>query len=275
MFSGNFWGGDAYAGALFEQVRGTMLVTVFVFLGIEGASVYSRYAQEREDVGMATIFGFRRRHRAHGPRSRSLPYARAAARRDRRHAPALDGGVLEAVVGQWGAVFVSLGLLVSVLGAYLAWSLIGRRGPVRGRQGRDMPKLSRPREREQGARRRRCGHQHRRPALRHHDLLVARRLRPDARPHQRHGADPVPARGGLRLKLADRGETYEARPGERRRDLIIARIATIYTAFLLYRRRPEVHPALGRASMRPGSLLFVMGAARAGQAGLRRPVETG
>ena len=32
--------------------------------------------------------------------------------------------VLESVVGPWGAVFVSLGLLVSVLGAYLAWSLI-------------------------------------------------------------------------------------------------------------------------------------------------------
>ena len=31
--------------------RGTMLVTVFVFLGIEGASVYSRYAQKRSDVG--------------------------------------------------------------------------------------------------------------------------------------------------------------------------------------------------------------------------------
>ena len=28
--------------SLFEQVRSTMLVTVFVFLGIEGASVYSR-----------------------------------------------------------------------------------------------------------------------------------------------------------------------------------------------------------------------------------------
>ena len=35
--------GDDY-GSLFEQVRGTMLVTVFVFLGVEGASVYSRHA---------------------------------------------------------------------------------------------------------------------------------------------------------------------------------------------------------------------------------------
>ena len=28
-----------------------MLITVFVFLGIEGASVYSRFAKKREDVG--------------------------------------------------------------------------------------------------------------------------------------------------------------------------------------------------------------------------------
>ena len=35
-----------------------MLITTFVFIGIEGASVYSRYAQKRSDVGVATIFGF-------------------------------------------------------------------------------------------------------------------------------------------------------------------------------------------------------------------------
>ncbi len=35
-----------------------MLVTVFVFLGIEGASNYSRFAQKREDVGVATVTGF-------------------------------------------------------------------------------------------------------------------------------------------------------------------------------------------------------------------------
>ena len=35
-----------------------MLITVFVFLGIEGASVYSRFARKREDVGRATVIGF-------------------------------------------------------------------------------------------------------------------------------------------------------------------------------------------------------------------------
>ena len=48
VFSANFWGGVGMPETtLFEQVRATMLVTVFVFLGIEGASVYSRYAKER------------------------------------------------------------------------------------------------------------------------------------------------------------------------------------------------------------------------------------
>jgi len=59
LFQMNFWGGEGYADvSLFEQVRATMLVTVFVFLGIEGAGVYSRYAQKRSHVGVATILGF-------------------------------------------------------------------------------------------------------------------------------------------------------------------------------------------------------------------------
>jgi arginine:ornithine antiporter/lysine permease len=59
LFSASFWGGGAYsAGDIFNQVRSTMLVTVFVFIGVEGASVYSRYAKKREDVGFATVTGF-------------------------------------------------------------------------------------------------------------------------------------------------------------------------------------------------------------------------
>jgi arginine:ornithine antiporter/lysine permease len=38
--------------SLFE-LRATMLVTVFVFIGIEGAKVHSRYAQKQSDVGVA------------------------------------------------------------------------------------------------------------------------------------------------------------------------------------------------------------------------------
>src|SRR5215471_12136237 len=38
LFRANFWGGEGMPDkSLFEQIRATMLVTVFVFLGIEGA----------------------------------------------------------------------------------------------------------------------------------------------------------------------------------------------------------------------------------------------
>ena len=53
----DFWG-NAKLGSVLDQVKSTMLVTVWVFIGIEGASVYSARAQHREDVGKSTIAGF-------------------------------------------------------------------------------------------------------------------------------------------------------------------------------------------------------------------------
>ena len=127
-------------GNLFQQVKATMLVTVFVFIGIEGASVYSRYAKKRSDVGAATIAGFI------GVTGLMVlvtltPYAvlhRADIAGMRQPSMA---AVLEAVVGHWGAVFVSLGLLVSVLGAYLAWSLICAEVLFAAAKNKDMPKI--------------------------------------------------------------------------------------------------------------------------------------
>src|SRR5699024_2727177 len=49
--------------------------------------------------------------------------------------------VLEAVVGHWGAIFISAGLIVSVLGAYLAWSLICAEVLFTAARTKDMPKL--------------------------------------------------------------------------------------------------------------------------------------
>jgi arginine:ornithine antiporter/lysine permease len=109
--------------SLYDQVRNTMLVTVFLFVGIEGASVYSRYARKRSDVGLATVLGFLSvlsllilvTMLSYG----ILP------RKDLAGLPTPSlAGVLEAVVGHWGTVFISVGLLISVLGNYLSWSLL-------------------------------------------------------------------------------------------------------------------------------------------------------
>jgi arginine:ornithine antiporter/lysine permease len=127
MFMLNFWGGAAgeppLLRSVFSQVRSTMLVTVFVFLGIEGASIYSRYATNRKDVGLATVFGFIGvlcllmlvTMLSYGV----MPQAELGALRQ----PSM-AGVLESIVGRWGVIFISVGLIISVLGAYLSWSLL-------------------------------------------------------------------------------------------------------------------------------------------------------
>lgn len=45
-------------GSLGSQIRNMMLVTVWIFIGIEGASVFSARARNRKDVGRATIISF-------------------------------------------------------------------------------------------------------------------------------------------------------------------------------------------------------------------------
>ncbi|MCD0504494.1 basic amino acid/polyamine antiporter [Bordetella petrii] len=112
-----------YQGSLLQQVQGTMLVTVFVFLGVEGASVYSRYAKRRDDVAWATVLGFLLvlallvcvTLLSYGV----LPRAELAGLRN----PSM-AGVLRSVVGPWGSLLVSIGLMVSVAGAYLSWILL-------------------------------------------------------------------------------------------------------------------------------------------------------
>ncbi len=138
LFRANLWGSFSEVG-LMEQVRRTMMVTVFVFLGIEGASVYSRYATKRSHVGVATLTGFAVVLCLMVLVS-LLPYAVMEQGEIAGLRQPSMAGVLSHVVGPWGAVFVSVGLLVSVLGAYLAWSLICAEVLYAASRNNDMPK---------------------------------------------------------------------------------------------------------------------------------------
>ena len=118
----DFWG-DSKLGSVLDQVRSTMLVTVWVFIGIEGASVYSARARKREDVGRATLIGFLI--------CLLLLMAVSLLSLGIFTQPELAGlknpsmaGVLEKAVGTWGALLVYLGLIVSVGGGFLAWMLL-------------------------------------------------------------------------------------------------------------------------------------------------------
>jgi arginine:ornithine antiporter/lysine permease len=134
------WSGADYTGNLWDQIRGTVLATVFVFLGVEGASVYSRHAKRREDVGRATVLGFLSVFAVFASVTvvsyGILPMAELSELRQ----PSM-AGVLEAAVGTWGKVFVSIGLIISVLGAYLAWTLMAAEVLFVAAKDNDMPRF--------------------------------------------------------------------------------------------------------------------------------------
>jgi arginine:ornithine antiporter/lysine permease len=124
LFRQNFWGTEQPSVATVSaQVRNTMLLTVFVFVGIEGASVYSRYAKDRSDIGIATVLGFLAvlsllvlvTLLCYGVMPRQELAGLAT--------PSM-AGVMEAMVGRWGIIFISVALLISILGNYLSWSLL-------------------------------------------------------------------------------------------------------------------------------------------------------
>jgi arginine:ornithine antiporter/lysine permease len=141
VFAANFWGGEEPTFSnVTSQARNSMLVTVFLFVGIEGASVYSRYAKRREDVGIATVLGFL------GVLSLLILVTMLSfgvlLRPDLAALPAPSmAGVLEAIVGPWGKIFISIGLLVSVLGNYLSWSLLAAEVVYSAAQAGTMPAL--------------------------------------------------------------------------------------------------------------------------------------
>ncbi|MFT2817502.1 basic amino acid/polyamine antiporter [Leifsonia sp. A12D58] len=140
-FTLNLWGTrQPDVGALFGQIQSTLLITVFVFLGVEGATVYSRYAKNRRDVGRATMLGFLGvlalfvlvSLLSYGV----LPQGDLQGLRQ----PSV-AGVLESVVGPWGSWMISVGLVISVLGAYLAWTLMAAEVLYSAAKSEDAPRF--------------------------------------------------------------------------------------------------------------------------------------
>jgi len=130
IFTADFWGdaltfgdnGDEGA-SLSTQVKGMMLFTVWAFIGVEGASAYSRRAKTRRDVSLATLLGFLAvfvllllvSFLSYGVASRE----ELAGMGDNSLAE-----VLKIVVGPWGGGLISAGLCISVLGAYVSWQML-------------------------------------------------------------------------------------------------------------------------------------------------------
>ena len=258
VFAENLWGGEERTlGSLFEQVTDTMLVTTFVFLGIEGASVYSRLARRREDVGRATLLGFGSvlvvfvlvTMVSYGV----LPRTELAD----ADQPSM-GAVLAEVVGPWGATFISIAVIVSVLGAYLAWTLLSAEILYMPARTHVMPRfLSRM-------------NRHETPiaalattTIAIQVLLLATFVVEDALDFMLKldtalALIPYLLAAGYALRLTVTGETYgEHEERDRRRQRVVAVLAVVYSVFLLY-AAGVVYLLMACVVYAPGTLLYVM-----------------
>lgn len=265
VFAAN-WGGGDMTG-LGEQIRATMLVTVFVFIGIEGASVNSRHARRRSDVGRATVLGFVSVLAVFASVTivsyGVLPRAELATLRQ----PSM-GGVLEQAVGGWGAVFVAAALIVAVLGAYLAWTLMAAEVLLSAAQAGDLPAfLRRTNENDTP-----IGALTLSTVLAQVMLVVVLFAQNafDAALELTSALVLIPfflsAAYGLKLAIQDGASR---RTGE----LIISAAATIYTAYLLW-AAGLTYLLLCLVIIVPGTILYVIGR-REQRARVFTPVEAG
>jgi arginine:ornithine antiporter/lysine permease len=160
-------------------------------------------------------------------------------------------------VGDWGKVFVSVGLIVSVLGAYLAWTLMAAEVLFVAAQDEDMPRfLGRVSDVDIPG-----------PALLLSTLLVQVMLvvtmfSEDAFNFALDLTSaltliPFLLAAGYALKLALTKETYVENARGYGRELLVAALATAYTAFLLFAAGPKFL-LVSFIIYAPATILFVM-----------------
>ena len=126
-------------GDLTTQIKSTMLVTLWSFIGIEGAVVLSGRAKSQSDVGRATMLGFLGCLAIYVLLS-VLPFGLLSQEELAKIANPSTAGVLEHVVGKWGAWMMNIGLIIAVLASWLSWTMITAQMPQSMAQNGNFPK---------------------------------------------------------------------------------------------------------------------------------------
>jgi arginine:ornithine antiporter/lysine permease len=168
------------------------------------------------------------------------------------------GGVLESVVGPWGGAFIRVGLIVSVLGAYLAWQLLAADVVFAAARDKDMPSYFAKVNK----------HDVPENAVLWTSILVSLVL--FAVQFVSNALDftldltaalallPFALASGYALKIALQNDGYEGiSPQTRNLELFIAVVSTIYTLFLLW-AAGYLFLFLSCILLAPATILYVM-----------------
>ncbi|MBS9335282.1 amino acid permease [Fructobacillus sp. M1-13] len=129
-FTTNIWAnqamtslGDADMGSIFHQVKSTMMVTLWVFGGVEGAVVLSGNARSQKDVRNATKWGFIICLIIYAAVSILALGYRSYGQIGKMASPS-TGALLASIYGPIGHVIIGISVLVAVLASWLTWTLM-------------------------------------------------------------------------------------------------------------------------------------------------------
>lgn len=109
--------------SLYSQILSPLTVALWSFIGVEGAVVISGRAKNKKDVGKATLIGFIIALIIYALIS-ILPFGLMPQAQLAQIANPSTAGVLQYVVGDWGKGLMSIGLIISVLAGWLAWTIL-------------------------------------------------------------------------------------------------------------------------------------------------------
>lgn len=127
IFMANFWG-EPGGLSLMEQIKATSGTTVWSFIGIEGAVVISGRAKRSKDVGRATVTAFLSVLAIYIMVSMLSMGVMPRAELAELGNPPM-AAILKSVVGPWGAALVNLGVIISLAGATLGYTIIASECP--------------------------------------------------------------------------------------------------------------------------------------------------
>ncbi len=123
-FSLDFWGQNTpELGSVLDQVKATMMVTLWVFIGIEGAVIVSNRAKSKKDVAKATGIALLCAISLYSMVSLFTLGVMTQPEVAALQNPSM-ARVLETIVGPWGAMLINAGLIASVSGALLSWTVL-------------------------------------------------------------------------------------------------------------------------------------------------------
>ncbi|GBG97537.1 basic amino acid/polyamine antiporter [Lactococcus termiticola] len=108
---------------LFGQVKGSLLVMIWVFVGIEGAAMMGDRAKRKSDAGKASILGLIALLVIYLLLS-LLPFGFMSQQELANTSQPGLVHILNAMVGGWGGSLMAIGLVISLLGAWLSWTML-------------------------------------------------------------------------------------------------------------------------------------------------------